>query len=166
MNNWVIKVPNGEIIDKLTILEIKIRTIKDPDKWSNVQKEWLEVSGTLFEIEKDAGLHTECGADVDEKTYQYFHLINGLRATNQKLWDIEDELRDLERRKVAALLEAYLEMGVKPIIQTSEFYREAKRFVELARLVYITNDQRSKLKKELDALLGSELTEEKSYKEY
>jgi hypothetical protein len=156
----------GELIDKLTILEIKLRTIKDTAKWVNLQKEWVSVSETLVEVEKEAGLLTECGADVDGKTYEYFQLINRLRGINQKLWDIEDELRDLELQKVPALLESYLERGVKPIIQKPVFYREAKRFVELARLVYYTNDERSKAKKELDMLLGSELTEEKSYKEY
>jgi len=156
----------GEMIDKLTILEIKLRIIKDPEKWQHIWTEWSAVSMSQIDVEKAAGLITDCGADIDDKTYQYFQLINGLRSTNQKLWDIEDELRDLERRKVAPLLEASLGLGVKHIIQDVAFYRDAKRFVELARLVYITNDQRSKLKKELDALLGSELTEEKSYKEY
>ena len=159
-----VSVSIGEMIDKLTILEIKLRIIKDPDKWTNLQKEWAALSESVQLIEDMSKIN--CMDCPDEKTYQYMQLINGLRATNQKLWDIEDELRDLERKKVAPLLEATLGLGVKHIIQTPEFYRDAKRFVELARLVYITNDQRSKLKKELDALLGSELTEEKSYKEY
>jgi len=164
----VIRVPVsiGEMIDKLTILEIKLRIIKDPEKWQHIWTEWSAVSMVQIDVEKAAGLITDCGADIDDKTYQYFQLINGLRSTNQKLWDIEDEIRDLERKKVAPLLETYLGRGIKPIIQTPEFYRDAKRFVELARLVYYTNDERCRLKKELDKLLGSELTEEKGYKEY
>lgn len=153
----------GELIDKVTILEIKLRVIKDPDKWTNCQKDWLQLSNTLAEVEKEAGLLTECGADVDEKTVNYFHLINGLRATNQKLWDLEDEIRVLESENIPMELDiALFELSFESL--GKEDMAKARRFIELARLVYITNDQRCKLKKGLDIMLGSELTEEKGYK--
>ena len=161
--NIKISVSVGELIDKLTILEIKLRTIKDPKKWANCHKDWTQLSDTLADVEREAGLLTESGADKDKKTYDYLHLINGLRATNQKLWDIEDEIRVLEDESIPMQLDIALfemnagSLGIEDMVK-------ARRFIELARLVYITNDQRCKLKKGLDILLGSELTEEKGYK--
>ena len=153
----------GELIDKVTILEIKLRAIKDPDKWTNCQKDWAQLSETLAEVEKEAGLLTECGAEKDEQTYEYLKLINGLRTTNQKLWDLEDEIRVLEAENIPMQLDiALFEMNAGAL--GIEDMAKARRFIELARLVYITNDQRCKLKKGLDILLGSELTEEKGYK--
>ena len=153
----------GELIDKVTILEIKLRAIKDPDKWTNCQKDWAQLTEILYEVEKEAGLLTIDGIGIDEKTYQYFHLINGLRATNQKLWDLEDEIRVLEAENIPMQLDiALFEMNAGAL--GIEDMAKARRFIELARLVYITNDQRCKLKKGLDILLGSELTEEKGYK--
>lgn len=70
-------------------------------------------------------------------------LYRRLLTVNKKLWDIEDKIRDCERDK---------DFGEK--------------FIELARSVYITNDERSRIKKEINKETGSELTEEKSYKEY
>jgi len=153
----------GELIDKVTILEIKLRAIKDPIKWANCQKDWTQLSETLAEVEKEGLLLTIDGIGIDEKTYQYFQLINGLRATNQKLWDLEDEIRVLEAENIPMQLDiALFEMNAGAL--GIEDMAKARRFIELARLVYITNDQRCKLKKGLDILLGSELTEEKGYK--
>ena len=153
----------GELIDKLTILEIKLRTIKDPVKWTNCQKDWTQLSETLMEVEKEAGLLTECGVDKDEKTYKYLHLIAGLRATNQLLWNLEDEIRVLEAENIPMQLDiALFEMNAGAL--GIEDMKKARRFIEVARFVYATNDQRCGLKKGLDILLGSELTEEKGYK--
>jgi len=156
----------GELIDKVTILEIKLRAIKDPIKWANCQKDWTQLSETLAEVEKEAGIHIIDGLHgelADEKVGAYLHLINGLRATNQKLWDIEDEIRVLEAENIPMQLDiALFEMNAGAL--GIEDMAKARRFIELARLVYITNDQRCKLKKGLDILLGSELTEEKGYK--
>lgn len=127
----VIKVPvsPGELLDKITILEIKAGQITDREKLANVRRElellratWLE---SVVEDEGTRGLHAQ------------------LREVNQALWDIEDEIRDKERAK--------------------EF---DQRFIELARSVYITNDRRSALKKELNLRLGSQIVEEKSYQPY
>ena len=83
--------------------------------------------------------------EVDQQSYS--NLLNGLKAklfeTNSKLWDIEDALRKLENEKI--------------------FEQE---FVSLARQVYITNDERAEIKKEINKLTGSSIIEEKYYSEY
>ena len=77
------------------------------------------------------------------KTMETLQLEGELRRTNQQLWGIEDKIRDKER--------------------TNSFDDE---FIQLARSVYITNDERSRIKRKINELLGSELVEEKSYAEY
>ena len=77
------------------------------------------------------------------KTTETIQLEGELRRTNQQLWGIEDKIRDKER--------------------TNSFDDE---FIQLARSVYITNDERSRIKRKINELLGSELVEEKSYAEY
>jgi len=77
------------------------------------------------------------------KTKETIQLEGELRRTNQQLWGIEDKIRDKER--------------------TNSFDDE---FIQLARSVYITNDERSRIKRKINELLGSELVEEKSYAEY
>ena len=83
--------------------------------------------------------------EVDQQSYS--NLLNGLKAklfeTNSKLWDIEDALRKLEKEKI--------------------FEQE---FISLARQVYITNDERAEIKKEINELTGSSIIEEKYYSEY
>ena len=77
------------------------------------------------------------------KTMETMQLEGELRQINQELWDIEDKIRDKERN--------------------NSFDDE---FIQLARSVYITNDERSRIKRKINELLGSELVEEKSYAEY
>ena len=77
------------------------------------------------------------------KTMETIRLEGELRQINQQLWGIEDKIRDKER--------------------TNSFDDE---FIQLARSVYITNDERSRIKRKINELLGSELVEEKSYAEY
>ncbi len=119
----------GELLDKITILDIKSRRIADPAKLANVGRELdaldavVAAAGTL-----PAGVPA---------------VIDQLRGVNEALWDIEDAIRDCEREK---------DFG--------------PRFVELARSVYHSNDRRAALKRDLNALLGSELVEEKSYQAY
>lgn len=127
----IIQVPvsPGEVLDKITILEIKSERISDPDKVANVRRE-LELLGSTWQesVEQDATIsriHTE------------------LKTINEALWEIEDDIRDKERAR--------------------EF---DERFIELARSVYVTNDQRANAKKELNEYLGSEIVEEKSYQDY
>jgi hypothetical protein len=123
-----IEVSNGEILDKISILEIKKARINNEKKLVNIEKELSELL-PLYEV-----LVT---SDEVEKKYLE------LKSVNEQLWDIEDDIREWEDR-----------------------YYFGDKFVELARLVYITNDRRAKIKKDINLLSGSELIEEKSYKQY
>ena len=124
-NKKVINAPIsiGEIFDKITILEIKKEKLKN-EKLLNVN---LELN-LLKKIVEDNGLN------VDKK------LINNLREVNNKLWNIEDNIRKKEELK--------------------SFDNE---FIEIARSVYIENDKRSEIKREINIKYKSELVEEKSY---
>lgn len=119
----------GELLDKITILQIKSRRIDDPAKRGNVERELT----ALNKVVEDVGILLPDAAPIIEQ----------LRAVNEALWNIEDEIRDCERG--------------------GDF---GTRFVELARSVYHTNDRRAAFKRELNELLGSELVEEKSYQPY
>ena len=129
-----IEVSNGEIVDKLTILDIKLRLISDKGKLENVRKEFNELSPIVKSIYDDLN---------KENRERLESLHNQLQEVNQKLWYIEDDIRILEAQKDFEL-----------------------KFVELARSVYFTNDERAKLKKEINLLTGSLLVEEKSYEDY
>jgi predicted nucleic acid-binding Zn-ribbon protein len=121
-----IEVSNGEIADKLTIIEIKKEKITDKTKLVNLEKEYRELNEAIEKV-------------IDKKHPLYLELYE----INEQLWDIEDHIRDLERKK--------------------EF---SKDFIETSRSVYITNDKRSEIKRKINELTGSALTEEKSYKAY
>lgn len=127
----VIKVPVsfGEVLDKITILEIKSERIADPEKVKNVRLELDELSSTWNEAVQDQAAI----ADLREQ----------LKAVNEELWVIEDDIRDQE---------AAQDFGAK--------------FIELARAVYVTNDKRAAIKKEVNLALGSRFVEEKSYQDY
>ncbi len=119
----------GEIIDKITILEIKAERLADAAKLANVNKELAELVAVR---EREFPAHAGLAALAAE-----------LKAINEKLWVIEDDIRDCERAK---------DFGAK--------------FVALARAVYVTNDQRAASKRKVNDLLGSALIEEKSYAPY
>jgi hypothetical protein len=121
-----IEVSNGEITDKLTIIEIKLARIKDPAKLDNMQKEYQILNSAVISI-------------IDKAHPLYRELYN----INSQLWDIEDRIRDLERMK--------------------DFGDE---FIQTARSVYFINDKRSEVKRAINELTGSNLTEEKSYEKY
>ena len=125
-----IEISTGELMDKLSILEIKMQRIEDPNKSANVEKE-LKKLNKHFQ-----GLLDQYGEPIKN------HYLE-LSKINKILWDIEDNIR----KKEAA----------------EEFDSE---FVELARSVYITNDQRAKVKKSINLFTNSELLEEKSYSQY
>ena len=125
-----IEISIGELVDKLSILEIKLLNIRDPQKLTNVYKE-LETLNPYFQ-----DLLDEYGVNIK-------NLYTKISKINKTLWDIEDHIREKEAKQ--------------------EFDKE---FVELARSVYITNDQRAAVKKEINLLTKSELVEEKSYKDY
>jgi hypothetical protein len=119
----------GELIDKITILEIKSERMEDGEKVANVRHE--------------LALLEETWSDVAEKSADISNARSRLKAVNESLWEIEDKIRVKESRRT--------------------FDDE---FIELARAVYVTNDQRANIKKEINLALGSELVEEKSYQDY
>jgi hypothetical protein len=127
-----IEVSNGEILDKHTILKIKLEKIQDPTKRINIQKEWDTLTPCVSRIIAES-----------ERESQMLHEYQNLLEVNKKLWKIEDDIRDCERAQ--------------------DFGPE---FVRLAREVYWTNDDRNLVKKKIDSLSGSTLTEEKSYQDY
>lgn len=124
-----IEISPGELLDKLTILEIKREKLTDPAKRANVDAEAAMLAAIAArEIAGSDGIKA---------------LTDALKAVNLKLWRIEDDIRDCERRH---------DFGVD--------------FVELARSVYINNDVRARLKAEINRLLGAKFSEEKAYADY
>jgi hypothetical protein len=129
MNAPMIPVSWGELIDKITILEIKSERLTDTMALSNVRNE-LALLNRIFSEPRDAA------ARLGELKTQ-------LRKINETLWVIEDSIREKEKSK--------------------SFDGE---FIELARSVYVNNDERARVKKEINKSLGSDLVEEKSYSAY
>lgn len=129
MNEIKVPVSPGELLDKITILRIKSRRMTDPKKLANVGVE-------LDALEAVWASSVYAAIDVEGD-------VQALLAVNERLWSIEDDIRDKERAKV--------------------FDAE---FVRLARAVYIENDERATIKRRLNLKLGSELIEEKSYSDY
>src|SRR6185312_11701744 len=129
MSTISVPISYGELIDKITILEIKSERMTDAAKVANVRVEldlldetWRDASAARIDI-------------ADQRA--------ALRAVNEALWDIEDRIRLKEKAKA--------------------FDAE---FIELARSVYIRNDERAKVKRAINEKLGSTLVEEKSYEDY
>jgi Family of unknown function (DUF6165) len=121
-----IEVSNGEIIDKLTIIQIKLERIKDESKLRNLKKEYEELKSATADI-----------LNKEDPLYQALYNINC------ELWDIEDHIRDLERKK--------------------DFGED---FVNTARSVYFKNDKRSEVKRAINIKTSSGFIEEKSYEKY
>ena len=120
-----VEVSAGELFDKLTILHIKAERISDREKLSNVKREIEALTKVSADIEAFPALG---------------ELQQQLKEANERLWVIEDSIREHEQRR---------DFG--------------PRFIELARAVYLTNDHRARLKREINMLLKSRLVEEKSY---
>jgi hypothetical protein len=129
MNEIRVPVSPGELLDKITILRIKSSRMRDASKLANVRAE-LEALEQLWNASPYAAV------DVTND-------VGALLAVNERLWTIEDDIRDKERA------------------QTFD-----ADFVRLARAVYIENDERAAIKRRLNVRLGSSLIEEKSYAEY
>lgn len=123
-----VEISPGELWDKITILRIKAERIVDADKLRNVRHELSALQAAAAR----ASVPTELG-DV----------VGRLAEVNVALWDVEDEIRDCERRK---------DFG--------------PRFIELARSVYRLNDERGDLKRRVNLLLGASIVEEKQYAAY
>jgi hypothetical protein len=129
MKDILVPISPGELLDKITILRIKVARISDAGKVANVRLE-LDL---LEKTWRDSGCATfDVGRDE-----------HALQDVNERLWDIEDLIRDKEAKQT--------------------FDRE---FIELARSVYVSNDERAAIKRRVNLALGSRLVEEKSYKPY
>jgi hypothetical protein len=129
MNEIKVPISPGELLDKITILRIKSARMRDASKLANVRTE-LEALERIWSASPYAAI--DVASDV-----------SALLAVNERLWSIEDDIRDKERG------------------QTFD-----GEFVRLARAVYIENDERAAIKRRLNVKLGSSLIEEKSYAEY
>jgi hypothetical protein len=123
----LVPISPGELLDKITILRIKAARMTDVTKVANVKLE-------LSLLEKTWRESVDGDVSADELA---------LHAVNERLWVIEDDIRDKER---ARAFDA--------------------RFIELARAVYMENDERAAIKKRINLQLGSRIVEEKSYKPY
>ena len=119
----------GELFDKISILEIKKNKIIDKDKRNIVLKELSSLQGTASENIKKSKLITK--------------LYKKLKFINLKLWKIEDDIRNCERKR-----------------------NFEDKFIKLARAVYFTNDERSRVKNKINSLTKSNISEVKSYKKY
>lgn len=151
MQSPMVPVSIGEVLDKWVILQIKAGRIKDEAKLENIMTE-LEALNDII----SPYLYGPHGEKARE-------LIEQLTEANEALWEIEDEIRDLEREGIPQKFFVFFnEEGSLDDVEATK----VRRFVELARAVYITNDRRCAVKRELNYLLGSEFVEEKSYKEY
>ena len=124
-----IPVPWGELIDKITILEIKKEELSNPEALANVAKEHAALTAVQM-------AHAPLPAELPALKQQ-------LLEVNRQLWKIEDDIRDCERAK---------DFG--------------ESFVQLARSVYMTNDKRAALKRQVNEVMNSDLFEEKSYADY
>jgi hypothetical protein len=129
MSEISVPVSPGELLDKVTILRIKSKRMSDAKKLANVRLELKVLEETWA---SSAYAKADIAADV-----------NSLLQVNERLWVIEDDIRDKERAK--------------------QFDAE---FVRLARAVYVENDERAAIKKRINVKLGSTIVEEKSYADY
>jgi hypothetical protein len=119
----------GELIDKITILEIKEQRLSSPQAVANVRNELAVLSRAVAELKS-----TPAALDP---------LKQKLKAINEKLWEVEDAIRAKEAAKTFD-----------------------PKFIELARAVYVHNDERARIKREINELLKSGLVEEKQYTPY
>jgi hypothetical protein len=129
MNEIKVPISPGELLDKITILRIKSQRMTDPAKVANVRLE-------LRALEETWGASEYARIDIAAD-------IAALLAVNERLWVIEDDIRDKERAQA--------------------FDAE---FIRLARAVYFENDDRAAIKRRINTALGSGIIEEKSYRNY
>ena len=129
MSNPIIPISWGELIDKITILQIKLDQVTSSLARTNVKRELAELETVFGKC---------CPKSIDSELME-----RELKAVNQQLWNIEDEIREKERKR--------------------SFDDE---FIQLARSVYIKNDERARIKRKINEIFGSDLIEEKLYKPY
>ena len=129
MSEILVPVSFGELLDKISILQIKSERMRDEAKLANVRRE-------LSALERTWMAHPAAAPEIVK-------LRADLKAVNERLWTIEDDIRLKER---AQAFDA--------------------DFVQLARNVYIENDERARIKRDINTRLGSAYVEEKSYQDY
>ena len=129
MSEISVPVSPGELLDKITILRIKSSRMSDVNKVANVRLE-------LKVLEETWSASPYAKADISAD-------VTALLQVNERLWVIEDNIRDKERAQ--------------------EFDAD---FIRLARAVYFENDERAAIKRRINSKLGSTIVEEKSYAEY
>ncbi len=129
MQDILVPISPGELIDKITILQIKSERMTDAAKVANVRIELDLLQDTW---RKSPHAQQDISAEW-----------SALKAINEKLWVVEDDIRDKERAKSFD-----------------------QQFIELARAVYVINDERAAVKRQINTKLGSRIVEEKSYREY
>lgn len=127
--NINVEISVGEFFDKITILEIKQERINDEDKLKNVNNELGYLNALIDSLPFER-------ADVEQE-------VRDLKSINEKIWEIEDNIRLKEAAK--------------------EFDAD---FIELGRSVYFSNDKRAEIKRQINIKLGSDFVEEKSYEDY
>ena len=128
MKKILAEISLGELADKLTILEIKLKKIEDKESINIINKEYQSLNNIDLE-----------GIDIKK----YKALFNELKSVNEKLWDIENEKRLLEKN--------------------SDF---EDKFIQVSRNVHFMNDKRAKIKKEINRTFGSNIEEVKEYTKY
>ena len=129
MKKILTEISAGELLDKISILEIKLNKIKDHVLLNEVKKEYKILNET-----KNKNISFSEKIDI---------LYQNLKKTNEKLWKIEDEIRLCEKN--------------------SDF---KEKFIQISRDIYFANDRRSKIKLEINKILGSNIKEVKQYTEY
>ena len=129
MNKILVEVSVGELLDRISILEIKKEKISNPESIKFIEKEYLILKEQLNKNIKS-----------DKKLEEFF---NNLKKTNLKLWSIEDDKRMCEKN--------------------SDF---GEKFIKLSREIHFLNDDRSKVKLEINMYTGSQIREIKQYTNY
>ena len=129
MSKILTEISSGELLDKISILEIKLDKIKDPPLLNKVKKEY--------------GILTETKSKNIKYSKEIDVIYKELKQVNEKLWNIEDDIRLCEKN--------------------TDF---KDKFIQLAREVYLNNDKRSVLKSKINKLLGSDIEEVKQYTKY
>ena len=129
MNKIIVEVSIGELLDKISILEIKKEKIKDPEKLKFISNEYSILKKQL-----------ENNVNSDDKL---INLFQSLKKINSKLWIIEDDKRQCEKEK-----------------------NFGEKFIQLSRDVHFLNDDRAKIKLEINNHTGSEIKEIKEYTNY
>ena len=128
MKKILAEISLGELVDKITILEIKMKKIVDKESLNIINKEYQSLNTIDLE-----------GVDLDK----YKQFFNELKSINEKLWNIENEKRLLEKN--------------------SDF---GDKFIQVSRDVHFMNDKRAKVKKEINRSFGSNIEEVKEYTKY